>query len=373
MVALVKQRRPKMTYTLYAAPLSLYSGKARGYLRWKNVPFREVLATRQVYVREILPRVGWPVMPVMVAPDDTTVQDTTDIIDYVESRESGPTIYPEGPKQKLAALILELFGDEWLLIAAMYYRWTFNEEFAYQEFGNALYAELPLEERLAKGREDGARFKALLPLLGITPNTAPAVEATYEEFLKAFDAHLAQHQYLFGSRPSIGDYGLLGPLYAHNYRDPASGEHMEKTAPRVASWCRYTHAPQHFGGGTFVGGDEIPGTLLPILKMFGREQLPILLSTIKHMKSWHAANPEGDELPRAIGMHEFTIGGVTDHRGVVPYHIWMLQRVTDHLAALSGDDKTQAEALLVLIGAETLIGLDTGPRLQRKNFKLHLA
>jgi len=362
-----------MPYRLYAAPLSLYSGKARGYLRWKNVAFKEVLATRSVYAKELLPRVGWPVIPVLAAPDDTTVQDTTDIIDYVENAEGGPSIYPEGPKQKLAALILELFGDEWLLIAAMYYRWTFNEEFAFSEFGNALYADLPAQERAAKGREDGAKFKAFLPLLGITPATAPAIEATYEEFLRAFDTHLAGHDFLFGSRPSIGDYGLLGPLYAHNYRDPVSGKHMEKTAPRVAAWCRYTHAPHHPLSGDFIGGDDIPKTLLPILKMFAREQLPILLSTIERMKAWHAANPNETEVPRAIGVHEFTIGGVTENRGVIPYPLWMLQRVTDHLASLSGADKTAAEGLLISIGAEALIGLDTEPRLTRKNFKLAIA
>ncbi len=362
-----------MHYTLYAAPLSLYSGKARGYLRWKNVPYREVLATREIYGSEILPRVGWPVMPVLVAPDDSTVQDTTDIIDYVEAHEAGPSIYPDGPQQKLAALILELFGDEWLLIAAMYYRWTFNEEFAYSEFGNALYAELPADERAAKGREDGSKFKAFLPLLGVTPKTAPAIEAAYEEFLRAFDTHLAGHNFLFGSRPSIGDYGLLGPLYAHNYRDPESGKHMEKTAPRVAKWAQYTHAPHHPLSGEFLAGDEVPETLLPILKIFAREQLPILLSTIEHMKAWHAANPNENEVPRAIGMHEFTIGGTTDNRGVIPYPLWMLQRVTDHLASLSGADKSAAEDLLKSIGADALINLDTGPRLTRKNFKLHIA
>jgi len=362
-----------MSYTLYAAPLSLYSGKVRGYLRWKNVAYREVLATRKVYAAEILPRVGWPVMPVLVAPDDTTVQDTTDMIDYVEANEPGPSVYPEGPRQKLAALILELFGDEWLLIAAMYYRWTFNEEFAYSEFGKALYAELSPEEQAAKGRKDGARFKAFLPLLGITPKTAPAVEATYEEFLRAFDAHLAEHDFLFGSRPSIGDYGLLGPLYAHNYRDPASGEHMEKTAPRVADWCRRAHAPQLFGVGDFLPSDEIPDTLLPILEMFAREQLPILLSTLTHLQSWYKDNPDESEVPRAIGMHEFTIGGVPENRGVIPYSLWMLQRVTDHLASLSGKDKKAAEALLKSIGAGALIGLDITPRLTRTNFKLALA
>lgn len=362
-----------MSYTLYAAPLSLYSGKARGYLRWKNVAYREVLATRAVYKSEILPRVGWPVIPVLVAPDDTTVQDTTDIIDYVEANAPGPSVYPTGPKQKLAALILELFGDEWLLIAAMYYRWTFNEEFAYSEFGNALYAELPADERAAKGRKDGARFKAFLPLLGITAKTAPAIEATYEEFLRAFDTHLADHDFLFGSRPSIGDYGLLGPLYAHNYRDPVSGEHMGKTAPRVSAWCRYTHAPQHFGTGAFLESDEIPETLLPILKIFAREQLPILLTTLEQMKTWHAANPDAKEVPRAVGMHEYTIGGIAENRGVIPYPLWMLQRVTDHLASLLGTNKKVADTLLTSIGADALIGLEISPRLTRKNFKLHIA
>lgn len=362
-----------MPYTLYAAPLSLYSGKVRGYLRWKNVAYREMLATREIYAKEILPRVGWPVMPVLVAPDDTTVQDTTDIIDYVEAHAPGPSVYPSGAKQKLAALILELFGDEWLLIAAMYYRWTFNEEFAYREFGNALYAKLPAKQRAAKGREDGARFKAFLPLLGITEKTAPAIEATYEEFLRAFDAHLAAHDFLFGSRPSIGDYGLLGPLYAHNYRDPASGAHMGKTAPRVAKWAQYTHAPQHFGTGNFIENDKIPDTLLPILKIFAREHLPILISTSAQLKSWHTANPGEAEIPRAIGMHAYIIGGISDNRGVIPYSLWMLQRVTDHLASLSGADKTAAETLLTSIGASALIDLDISPRLTRKNFKLHIA
>lgn len=103
-----------MTYTLIGAAVSLYTGKVRGYLRWKNVPFRERMATREVYKHEILPRVGWPVIPVVVHDDGSgsgvTLQDTTDIIDYVEQHEPGPSVYPDGVRQHLAALILELFG-----------------------------------------------------------------------------------------------------------------------------------------------------------------------------------------------------------------------------------------------------------------------
>ena len=73
-----------MTYTLIGAAVSLYTGKARGYLRWKNVPFREQMSTREVYKSEILPRVGWSVIPVVVHHDgsDTgvTLQDTTECL-----------------------------------------------------------------------------------------------------------------------------------------------------------------------------------------------------------------------------------------------------------------------------------------------------
>ncbi len=362
-----------MTYQLLAAPLSLYSGKARGYLRWKNVPYREVLSNRKVYENEILPRLGYGMVPVLITPDDETVQDTTDIIDYLEAQEGGPSVYPEGATQKLAALILELFGDEWLLIAAMHYRWAYNEDFAYQEFGNTAFPELPKEERYALGKKAAEKFKGSLPFLGITPKTAPAIEKTYEDFLRSFDAHLAQHPYLFGNRPSIGDYGLLGPLYAHNYRDPASGKIMERVAPRVADWARRTHAPQHPLHGKFLDNDQIPETLLPTLKMFAREQLPILLDSLKDLQKWVADNPGVRELPRITGFHKYTIGGVEEDRAVFPYPLWMLQRVLDHYTRLSGAEKNAADKLLKQIGAETLMGMTVEPRLMRKDFKLILA
>jgi glutathione S-transferase len=362
-----------MSYQLIAAPLSLYSGKARGYLRWKNVPYREVLSNADVYKNVIMPRVGWPVVPVLITPDDETKQDTTDIIDHVEAHEPGPSVYPEGPVQKLAALILELFGDEWLLISAMHYRWAYNEDFAYQEFGNTAFPELPKQERYTEGKARAERFKGSLPFLGITPKTAPAIEATYETFLHAFDSHLAEHDFLFGSRPSIGDFGLLGPLYAHNYRDPASGEIMERIAPRVAAWCRRAHAPQHPLSGEFAQNDQIPETLPPILNMFAGKHLPILQASLADLQKWVGDNPDTAELPRITGFHKYKIGGIEDDRAVFPYPLWMLQRVLDHLNSLSGKNREAANEFLHKIGAGALIEMEVNPRLKRENFKLVLA
>ena len=40
-----------------------------------------------------------------------------------------------------------------------------------------------------------------------------------------FERHLGETgvPFLLGHRPSIGDFGLLAPIYAHLYRDPVPG------------------------------------------------------------------------------------------------------------------------------------------------------
>tara|TARA_R110002073_G_scaffold6054_6_gene36495 strand:+ start:566 stop:1678 length:1113 start_codon:yes stop_codon:yes gene_type:complete len=367
-----------MTYRLIGTAVSLYTGKVRGYLRWKNVAFREQLSTVEIYKTLILPRVGWPVVPVLIhedgSADGVAVQDTTEIIDYVEAREPGPSVYPDGPLQKLAALILELFGDEWLVIPAMHYRWAYNRDFAQAEFGATSYPDLPPAKRFAAVQKSVDFFSGTLPVLGICPESVPAVEAAFEAFLAAFEAHLARHDFLFGTRPSIGDYGFLGPLYAHLLRDPASGEIMERLAPRVADWARRTHAPQHALTGEFLENDEVPPTLIPMLEMFAAQQLPVLFDTAQGLSEWADANPDVTELPRIFGFNKAMIGhgdtAVETDRAIFPYPLWMLQRVTDHLASLQGGARQEAERMLRSIGAAKLIDFELPVRLKRENFKL---
>ena len=138
-------------YTLYGAEVSYFTGKVRAYLRYKRIPFSEVLATREVYREIILPRVGWPVIPVVVTPEDETLQDSTDIIDELERRFPGSSIYPITPRQRLAALLLEVNGDEWLKIPAMHYRWNKNYDFAIAEFGKLQMPGASVEEQREAG------------------------------------------------------------------------------------------------------------------------------------------------------------------------------------------------------------------------------
>ncbi len=57
-----------------------------------------------------------------------------------------------------------------------------------------------------------------LRALGIaSPEHAEAFEAAALRFLRLFEAHLATTgaAFVLGNRPSLADYGLAAPLYAH--------------------------------------------------------------------------------------------------------------------------------------------------------------
>ncbi len=358
-----------MPHTLYAAPLSLYSGKARAYLDWKGVDYREVLSTPDIYRDVIVPNVGRPVIPVVQTESGAILQDTTLIIDHFEKGEDGPGVYPETPRQRLAALLLECFGDEWLVIPAMHYRWNYNEEWVYGEFGKTALPDGTPEEQHAIGKERGATFKGFVPMLGINEVTIPAVEASYEALLADLNEHFTKYDFLFGSRPSIGDLGLIGPLYAHLYRDPASGEIMERLAPRVAEWVRRmidVKAPQ---SGEFLPDDEVPETLMPVLARMMSEQVPYLEKVAAMFGEWLATNPDA-EIPRAIGMADFTIEGVSGQRIAVPFSLWMLQRGLDYLNSLEGEDRATCEAMLRKAGGEALIDFKIPARLAFENHVL---
>jgi hypothetical protein len=165
-------------YVLYGSEVSLFSGKARAYLRWRGADFEERLATRDVYQNVILPKVGWPVIPVVEMADGALVQDTTDIIETIEARTpDGPRAIPTGPVQQVVSRLLDLFGDEWLVIPAMHYRWNYNEDWIYGEFGRTSAPDAPPAEQYAIGKKNGERFKGAVPMLGVNADTIPGVEA----------------------------------------------------------------------------------------------------------------------------------------------------------------------------------------------------
>ncbi|WP_306250924.1 glutathione S-transferase family protein [Parvularcula sp. IMCC14364] len=357
------------SYTLYGQEISLFTGKARAYLRWKGVPFEEIRSTMAVYTSTIVPRVGYPIIPIVTTPEDETLQDTTIIIDWFEEKLGGPSVYPSTPKQKLAALLLEIYGDDWLVIPAMHYRWQYNRDWAMAQFGKNAMPEATEADQLALGEKLSEKFRGFCLPLGITEETAPAIEQSYEALLHDLDAHFADYPYLFGTRPSIGDFGLTGPLYAHQYRDPASRRIMEEHGPNVARWAERIQEPAEPLSGAFLPDDEIPQTLLPVLKRMMAEQLPVLASTVSHLDTWLQENPDTD-IPRGIGFHDFSVEGVTGTRVIMTYTQWMLQRALGFYHSLVGDEKQSADELLASVGGTALTQITINQPLTIENYRL---
>jgi len=325
-------------YTLLGTEVSLFSGKARAYLRYKQIPYHEVLSSAEVYRTIIIPKTGVSYIPVLLTPDGEAVQDTTEIIDYLESRFPARPIYPSTPAQRLVSLLFEVYGDEWLVIPAMHYRWSFQEnlDFIYREFGRTSLPHSSPDEQLEQGKNVAKKFSGFLPVLGISEKTKPAIEAWYEEFLAHLDAHFAQHAFLLGGKPSIGDFGLMGPLYAHLARDPYPGRLMRANAPHVAQWVER----MHFKQGTnctenFLPNDAVPATLFPILQQMFDDHLPVFLDTLTNLKRWRQDQSTKRLLPRSIGVHTFRIRGVEGKRMIFPYLVWMFQRPIDCFQCLT--------------------------------------
>ncbi|MBY9065466.1 glutathione S-transferase N-terminal domain-containing protein [Hyphomonas sp. WL0036] len=360
-------------YTLYGAEVSYFTGKARAYLRWRGVPFQELPATQAVYRDLILPNVGWPVIPVMTTPDGEVVQDTADIIAIVEAREKlRPPALPETPVQRFVAELLHLYADEWLTLPAMHYRWSYNEDWAYAEFGALSAPEASRAEQYEIGKKNGQRFKGALPILGVHAETIPGIETSYEAFLAEFSAHLEAHPYLLGARPCLADFAFIGPLYAHLYRDPASGELMKRLAPRVAGWVERTHAGET-GTGDLLAGDAIPETLEPILARQMREQFPALVETMRLFEGWAAEASPGTFLPRGLGEIWVEIEGARGPAQARTFPLYRLQAVTDAYDAMDAGARARADALLERVRGAPLKTFRLPKRLVRTNFRLALA
>ena len=49
------------------------------------------------------------------------------------------------------------------------------------------------------------------------------------------------YPFVLGHSPSTADFGLLGPIYAHLYRDPVPGAILRRDYPLVCQWAVRCH------------------------------------------------------------------------------------------------------------------------------------
>jgi glutathione S-transferase len=186
---------------LHQWEISPFCGKVRKVLWRKDLPYRVVdyaglLAARAAGLS------GSGKLPVLDY-DGTRIQDSTDIVAFLEKRHPEPSIFPADPAQRAQALLLEDWADE-----SLYW---------YEVFLRAEYpAVFPnVVSLLCKGRPGFERgivamvlrraFCRQLRGQGIGRQKREVIESHLFELLGHLDTMLAGRQWLVGASMSIAD------------------------------------------------------------------------------------------------------------------------------------------------------------------------
>lgn len=355
-------------FRFYASEVSYFSAKVRPALRYKRIPHVELLATSAAYRDVIRPRTGLTMIPVVVTPEDETLQDSSDILDALEARVPRPPLYPSTPVQRVVAYLIELYADEFLILPGLHYRWSFPES---ETKARADFAATTGD--VARANRFADAVKAFVPMIGVQPGTIPAIEAHTRALLDVLEAIFARQPYVLGGRPSLADCALMGPLYPHLYLDAVPGRLLRATAPAVCHWIERMNHPDPDAFTDWLADDALAPELPALLRMIGHDAIPLVLDSVRAFESWADENRGwADELPRGVGMHRTALGGVSFERLTTPYTLWMAQRCRAVHGGLGASDRRTVDQALAGTGCEALFSYIPRHEVARRPFRLFL-
>ena len=371
-------------FTLYGMQASLFTGKARAYMRRNRIPVTERGAGHPEFMTRIYPTMQRFIMPVIETPEGDIIQDGTDILEYLEEQGLGrEPLFPEDPVTKAISLLFQLFGNEGLLRPAMHYRWNFDEDnlaFLKVSFRDVMPVDMGVKANDAGFDHASGRMRKAGKAFGVFEKTIPLIEESYAEFLALYNAHLAGSFFLLGDRPTIGDYGLFNPLYAHLARDPKPALLMKTTAPLVWNWVERMNRAEATEEHTLIepksglyGDDDLPETLAALMRYVGEEYATEFSAHVDFAENWleeQGENPEKVKAPlgRGIGFAEFKWRGVDMSSVVMPYRFYLAQKLWDHFDSCSEAEQKAIRDLFYQTGLESFLDKRPSRRVIRKDY-----
>jgi glutathione S-transferase len=260
-------------YRIIGAEMSPYSVKVRSYFRYKAIPHQWVLRNAESQA-EFEKYAKVPIIPLVVTPEGTGIQDSTPIIDAMDKIYPLPSVHPDDPIAKFISILIEEFGDEWGNKWMFHYRWTrdVDQISSAGRIARMRGANLEEHKHAALAAQVRARMVDRLWFVGSNAVTAPQIEAGFVDMLGMLDRHLATRPYLFGGRPAFGDFGLWGQIY-EMWTDPTTGALIGGGAPHVLDWVHRMLWPK--AEGAFETWPSLAPTLMPILSdQVGRLFMP---------------------------------------------------------------------------------------------------
>lgn len=361
-------------HRLYALPHSLYSGRARSYLIKQGIPYRELSTGHESFKAEVLPQTKRASVPTLVTPEGEAIRDGAAIIEYFEAATGYPC-RPTTPKQRVISDLFDVIGAEGLLRPAMHYRWNFPEEnLAFLRY-YFVHSQRQTPEREAKAEAMMDRMRMAGAAFGVSKDAHSLIETLYMEFLGALDAHLATVPYLLGWKPCIGDFGLIAPMFAHLGRDPKPLHLMQRHGAMVYRWVERMNRqtadlPEHFDAGSdWLADDEVPDTLLTVLKVLAKDFLPETRAAARQIDTWlqREKPATGTTAERFIGSCDFSVSDQSITAAAQPYRFLLLQRMQDFCDQLADGPRAEVEAMLSAAGLSALLQIRLCRRQQQRD------
>ncbi len=321
------------TYRILGGLGSPYSMKMRAILRYRRLPHIWVqLNDRNAYeIANVKPGI----IPVVRFPDGSMHNDSTPMLFELERLHPGQrSILPDDEAQAFLAFLLEDMADEWGTKMMFHYRWFLERD------QNQMSTWLSFDRLPGRGvkaiEKHAANFAARqigrMALVGCTAANKPLIEETAHAALALFEAHVTEEPYLFGSRPSLADFGWMGQ-FSQLAVDPTPADLLRETAPFTFRWLAQLDDASGVEGEWRAPDAPLPPAVKGLLKMAGEVYFPFLL-----------ANEEA--LSRGKKAFSFSALGHSYEQGTFKYQVKCLAELRSRFAKLSAGARDRLYPIL---------------------------
>ena len=322
-------------YTINGALGSPYSMKIRALMRYRRIPY---LWVHGVDSRDALTKVKAPVIPVLEYPDGSFHNDSTPLIYDLEARHAERSGIPPDPARAFVAHLIEDFADEWVTKAMFGYRWL--EEVDQIQMSRWLAFDAMKGGGLEQSQGFAGQFRARqvgrMAIVGCTRENFPLIEASTRALLDALEAHVVDRHCLFGTRPSIAEFGMYGQLSQLGV-DPTAQAMMRKDYPYSFRWLLHIDDMSGIDGEWDAADAPFAPIITAWLKQVGEIYMPFLLA--------NAAALETGEVTFSI-----TAMGLPYTQGVFKYQVKCLADLRARYRALDSAARAKVDPLLAETG-----------------------
>ena len=326
-------------YKIYGALGSPYSMKMRAVLRYRRLP--HLWLHGAAALAATTGKVKAPVIPIFEFPDGSFANDSTPLIYDLEIRHAERSIVPPDPARGFLAHLIEDFGDEWMTKAMFGYRWLrkvdqvqMSRWLAFDQMKGG-----GIEQSQAAAEFFRARQVGRMSIVGCTEANFPLIEASTRAVLAVLEDHVTDRHCLFGTRPSLAEFGLYGQISQLGV-DPTPETMMRADYPYTLRWLLHIDDMSGIDGEWDAPDAPLSPVVGKLLAIIGELYFPFLLANSAALEA-------------GIESFEFEAMGHRYSQGTFKYQAKCLADLRARFAALPQAARGHIEPLLAKTGCLT--------------------